>query len=80
MIITHAHVKARVTKEVLAAFSSEDEIDMRSAAKLPYLMAVIEESMRFHPPGPNAMWRMTPPEGNWILGDWIPGNVSRNVS
>ena len=79
MIGTHSDVKANLLKEVLATFTSEDEINMRSAATLSYLMAVIEESMRCHPPGPNSMWRITPPEGNRILGDWIPGNVSKVV-
>lgn len=79
MIGTHSDVKANLLKEVLATFTSEDEINMRSAATLSYLMAVIEESMRCHPPGPNSMWRITPPEGNRILGDWIPGNVSSGV-
>lgn len=76
MILTNPHVKAKLTKEVLATFTCEDDIDMRSATNLPYLMAVIEESMRYHPPGPNALWRMTPPGGNRILGDQIPGKVS----
>lgn len=79
MIGTNPDVKAKITTELLATFTSEDEINMRSAAKLSYLMAVIEESMRYHPPGPNALWRMTPAEGNRILGEWIPGKVSRNV-
>ena len=79
MIGTHPDVKANLLKEVLATFTSEDEINMRSAATLSYLMAVIEESMRCHPPGPHSLWRITPPEGNRILGDWIPGNVSSAV-
>lgn len=77
MIITEPDVKAKLTMEVLASFTSEDEINMRSVAKLSYLMAVIQESMRYHPPGPNAMWRITPPGGNWILGDWVPGKVCK---
>lgn len=79
MIGTNPDVKAKLRKELLATFTSEDEINMRSAAKLTYMMAVIEESMRCHPPGPNALWRITPAEGNQILGDWIPGNVGREV-
>ena len=76
MIGMNPDVKAKLMKELLATFTHEDDINMRSAAKLSYLMAVIEESMRCHPPGPNALWRITPREGNTILGDWIPGNVS----
>ena len=79
MIGTRTDVKANLLKELQATFNSEEDINMRSAATLSYLMAVIEESMRCHPPGPNSLWRITPPEGNRILGNWIPGNVSRAV-
>ncbi|RYP39363.1 hypothetical protein DL768_010719 [Monosporascus sp. mg162] len=76
MICTNPPVKAKLLQELHATFASEDEINMRSATKLRYLMAVIEESMRCHPPGPNALWRVTPPGGNRILGDWIPEKAS----
>lgn len=79
MIATNPGVKAKITDELRATFIREDEIDMRSTAKLPYLSAVIEEVLRYFPPGPNAMPRITPPEGNSILGDWVPGNVSRTI-
>lgn len=72
----HPHLKAKVMQELKDTFAKEEEINIRSTTKLNYLTAVIEESMRYHPPGPNALWRQTPPEGNEILGDWIPGNVS----
>ena len=72
-------VKKKITDELRATFTREDEINMRSTAKLPYLVAVIEELMRYFPPGPNSMPRITPPEGNSILGKWVPGNVSRAI-
>ncbi|KAK4627038.1 Cytochrome P450 monooxygenase sthF [Fulvia fulva] len=75
MLATDPNVAAKVVEELHATFASEDKIDMRSASKLSYLNAVIRETLRYYPPGPNAMWRMTPPEGNTILGDWVPGNT-----
>ncbi|KAL1868305.1 hypothetical protein Daus18300_006029 [Diaporthe australafricana] len=75
MLGTHPDVKAKTDEELRAAFSRESEIDMQSSMKLRYLAAVIDEAFRFHPPGPNALWRQTPPDGNWILGDWIPGKT-----
>ena len=70
MTITNPYVKAKLRKELLATFTSEDDMDMRSAANLPYLIAVIEESIRYHPPGPNTIWQMTPPGGE--LDSWPP--------
>lgn len=76
MLGIHPDVKAKADQELRAAFSRESEIDMQSSMKLRYLGAVIDEAFRYHPPGPNALWRQTPPEGNWVLGDWIPGKVT----
>lgn len=75
MLGIHPDVKAKADQELRASFSRESEIDMQSSMKLRYLGAVIDEAFRYHPPGPNALWRQTPAEGNWILGDWIPGKV-----
>ena len=66
----------RLSQELQAAFASEDDIDMLSVDKLPYLCAVTEESLRMFPPATNAQPRITPPEGNIVLGERIPGNVS----
>ena len=52
---------------------------MPNTAKLPYLVPVIEELMRYFPPGPNSTPLITPPEGNSILGKWVPANVSRVI-
>ncbi|CAG8958605.1 hypothetical protein HYFRA_00009922 [Hymenoscyphus fraxineus] len=75
ILATRPHIKEAIIKELHQVFASEDEINMRSVAKLSYTGAFIEESMRYYPPGPNTMWRVTPPEGNTILGDFIPGNT-----
>ncbi|KAK1585491.1 cytochrome P450 [Colletotrichum navitas] len=68
-------LKRKITEELHATFATEDDINMRSVANLTYTGAFIQESLRYYPPGPNAMWRMTPPEGNTILGEDIPGNT-----
>ena len=80
LIATHPQVKAKILNELWTTFTSEDQIDLLSVAKLPYLCAVTEECLRVYPPGPNAQPRITPPGGSVILGDRIPGNVSRTAS
>lgn len=64
-------------QELHSRFSKESEINMRSVASLSYLQAVVKELLRYYPPGPNAFWRVTPPEGNIILGEHIPGHVRK---
>lgn len=87
MVGIHPDVKANVLKEALATFTSEDEINMHRASTLSYLMAVMEESMRCHPPGPNSLWCITPPEGNrnsWELNprkrELAPSLTKNNVA
>ncbi|KAI9730850.1 MAG: hypothetical protein M1834_005568 [Cirrosporium novae-zelandiae] len=53
---------AKVTDEVCSAFKSEDEIDFRSAtAKLPYMLACLNEALRIYPPVPTNIPRRCPP-------------------
>jgi cytochrome P450 len=46
--------------------------------ELPYLNAVIEESLRLGAPFPGP-WRVTPPEGAIVAGQALPGGVSLSV-
>jgi cytochrome P450 len=68
-------VLAKLEREVRGSFSSEDEITLIRLNALPYLLAVLEESLRFYPPVPVALHRTTPPEGMSICGRWVPGNT-----
>lgn len=70
---------AKLADEVRSSFNDENTIDFTETAKMPYLCAVTEESLRLYPPGPNAQPRITPSGGNIILGEHIPGNVSYKI-
>jgi cytochrome P450 len=74
-VAADAKLRGRILHELHTNFASDDAISSTKAMALPYLRAVIEESMRLHPVTPNALWRETPKQGNWILGEWIPGGV-----
>ncbi|TLD14469.1 hypothetical protein PspLS_11230, partial [Pyricularia sp. CBS 133598] len=74
-LVTNQEVMSRTVQEITATFSATSEIDLYSVSKLTYLEAVIKESIRLYPPAPNALPRKTPPEGNVICGDFIPGST-----
>lgn len=71
----YRNVYDTVTDEVRSAFKSQSEIDMKSTARLPYLMACIEESLRLFPPAAQTPPRISP--GAELEGEHIPKGVSR---
>ncbi|KAF9873229.1 hypothetical protein CkaCkLH20_09392 [Colletotrichum karsti] len=79
MLTTHPEIMKTLSDEVRSAFASESEINSLNTARLPYLQAVLEETLRFFPPAPNSLPRITPPEGNIVLGDKIPGNTVLSI-
>ena len=68
----------KVTKEVRKAFESETEINFTNAtARLPYMIACLEEGLRIYPPVPSGLVRQTLPGApTEISGYQIPAGVS----
>ena len=67
----------KLKEEIRTTFASADEINIASLTKLDYINGVMDESFRLYPPAAGNHPRMTPSEGARILGEWLPGNVSR---
>lgn len=67
-----------LTEEIRNAFQSKDDIDMKTTNRLPYLHAVIEESLRIYPPAAETPPRVSP--GAEVEGEFIPKNVSTPIS
>ena len=64
--------------EVREAFKTLDDIKLRLVSilgLLPYLKAVLQESLRIYLSIPATLPRITGPEGELIDGNFIPGNV-----
>jgi cytochrome P450 len=77
--ITHnPHVYEALIKEIREAFSKEEDITFAEVAKLNYLKAVIDETMRIHPSVPVGLPRIVPKGGRFIDGEFVPGGVSIN--
>ena len=68
-------ILTKAQKEVRNAFSEEDQITLRTTARLVYLNAIIEEALRIHPPTPGNFSRRTSSSGDTIDGYFIPPNV-----
>ncbi|PSN61451.1 cytochrome P450 oxidoreductase [Corynespora cassiicola Philippines] len=69
-------VLKRLLEEIDAAFSDgrlKHPVRFNDAFKLPYLRAVVNESMRIHPSMGLSLPRIVPPDGAQICGKYIPG-------
>lgn len=77
-VLSNPDVYARLRAELDAAFASEADITLQSTQRshLPYLHAVIDETLRMFPPGPGAFPRVVPDGGRTILGRFIPGGMT----
>lgn len=69
---------ARLKADVRNAFASEAAIDIEGVSKLSYLIAVIKESMRIHPPVPGNHPRRVGAGGAVVAGNYVPPGT--NVS
>ncbi|UZP45190.1 hypothetical protein NXS19_013002 [Fusarium pseudograminearum] len=69
----------KVVNEVRSGFDSENEIDMHSVNKLTYMLACLNEGMRMFPPVINGTLRQIRPEGDDIIGHYIPGGATVDI-
>ncbi|KAJ5937997.1 hypothetical protein N7454_004339, partial [Penicillium verhagenii] len=65
--------------EVRSTFASEQEINLISVNKLPYMLACLDEAMRMYPPIANGLPRVCPKGGSHILGEYIPENTNVSI-
>jgi cytochrome P450 len=72
----HPEWQDKLRSELLAAKLDDKGYEVSELYKLPILNAVIDETLRLHPPAIAGMPRITPPEGATIDGLSLPGNVS----
>ena len=76
LLLRHPETLEQLTKEIRDSFESETDITISSTMNLPYLGAIINETLRIHHPTPINLPRVVSPEGRIIGGYWISGGVS----
>ncbi|UPX09963.1 uncharacterized protein EKO05_0000639 [Ascochyta rabiei] len=70
----------RLTTELRTAFPTASSITLDAVNTLPYLLAVLQEGLRYYPPVPTGFPRTVPGAGQVISGHFIPGGTSVYVS
>jgi cytochrome P450 len=85
-LILHPRCMQTLYEELESALGNEDGDDDELVPAydrvkfLPYLRAVIDETLRLRPSLPIALPRTTPPDGMNIAGVWVPGNTTVSAS
>ncbi|KFK25292.1 hypothetical protein AALP_AA8G093700 [Arabis alpina] len=55
-LVLNPNVQAKLRNEIATVVSHGDDVADADLAKLPYLSAVVKETLRLHPPGPLLSW------------------------
>ncbi|RJE25501.1 Cytochrome p450 [Aspergillus sclerotialis] len=79
-LLTNPTTYTRLVHEIRGAFERQSDIKLSSIATLPYLNAVLEESMRIYPPIPTMLPRIVPAGGAIINGQFVPEGTSVAIS
>ncbi|VUC20276.1 unnamed protein product [Clonostachys rosea] len=81
LLLKHPQHLETLRKELDGVLEPHEVIAPYDKVKdLPFLRAVIDESLRVIPPTSAGLPRRTPKEGASILGEWIPGDTSVNMT
>jgi cytochrome P450 len=72
-LVSYPQVATKLRMELVGPVDLSDDCALR---QLPYLRAVIQETMRLHPPVPASGQRITPPQGVMINDVFIPPDTT----
>ncbi|KAH9223339.1 cytochrome P450 [Leptodontidium sp. 2 PMI_412] len=74
-LLTNPHTLSLLKSEIRSTFTQTSDMTMDSTRSLPYLNAVISESLRIYGPVPGSLRRITPKGGCVISGVSVPGGT-----
>ncbi|KAJ5237155.1 hypothetical protein N7489_007246 [Penicillium chrysogenum] len=75
LLLTNPTAYEKLKEEVRTVFQSQEEINLISVNKLPYMLACLDEAMRMYPPIANGLPRVCPEGGANILGEYVPAET-----
>lgn len=80
LLLKHPEIYAKLVHEIRSTFSSYTDITIEEVNKRDYLIACLQEGLRYYPPVPTGFPRVVPPAGGEISGRFIPGGTAVYVS
>ncbi|KAF2719460.1 putative P450 monooxygenase [Polychaeton citri CBS 116435] len=80
LLLMNPDVKHKLELEVRNHFTYYQDIKLSELSKMPYLLAVLNEGLRYYPPVPTGFERTVGPGGEVISGYFIPETTGVCVS
>ncbi|KAF2661813.1 cytochrome P450 monooxygenase-like protein [Lophiostoma macrostomum CBS 122681] len=80
LLLKNPDAYAKLVREIRGRFKSQSEITIDEVNKLEYMIACLQEGLRYYPPVPTGFPRTVPKEGDRISGYYVPGGTSVYVS
>ncbi|KAF2195342.1 cytochrome P450 monooxygenase-like protein [Zopfia rhizophila CBS 207.26] len=80
LLLKHPAVYAKLVHEIRSKFDCQSEITIEEVNKLDYMIACLNEGLRYYPPVPTGFPRVVPKGGDNISGHFIPEGMSVYVS
>ncbi|KAM3504137.1 hypothetical protein MY10362_003758 [Beauveria mimosiformis] len=78
-LCTHPDSYQKLAEEIRSEFALDSDMVSDRVARLPYLSAVMQESLRIHCPSPSSTGRFVPAGGETIDGRFVPANTTVGV-
>jgi cytochrome P450 len=75
LLVNHPGKMQKLVDELTTAFASDKDMTIENTDRLPYLAAVLEESLRLYSPAVPSFPRQVPKDGATIDGGYVPAGV-----
>ncbi|KAK2763043.1 hypothetical protein FQN54_009676 [Arachnomyces sp. PD_36] len=79
-LLQNPEIYKNLTQEIRGSFAASEEIGLNATANLPYLQAVIEETLRIYPPVASGLPRVVPEGGAFISDRFVPEGTAVSVT
>lgn len=76
LLVRNPQCLEKVTEEVRSSFKSQEDVSFAKLDKLPYMIACLNEALRWYAPIASGMPRQVMKGGATIAGRFVPEDVS----
>lgn len=80
LLLRNKAAYTRLVAEIRSTFKSSADINIDAGNNIPYLLAVLQEGLRYYPPVATGFPRVVPGQGQEISGHYISGGTTVYVS